>query len=266
MAKRPFFGKRRPQPQGLFLSGRRKPVSGVERIRLTLYLSPEHLDLAEILSNKAGARTIQTFCENLLESSLMAERSRSRIGEAEAKRGKLEGLREIADDPAYLAEWNASTTTPQTPPVYHPGPIVIDFEPSLPAPAPIFIPQRTAHLPVDFPKNPTSAARSILAHSGDDTDEARSFLGYLRQGENPPPSVVDDLVDALGTLDAELRSAQAIDRQLAYALHRIAFESQVLLTDAFPNAFNDSTVHTLRALQEAVDRILSGEDIRYLQG
>ena len=41
------------------------------------------------------------------------------------------------------------------------------------------------------------------------------------------------------------------------------FEGQILHTDAWPGAFDAWTVDTLRAVQEAVDRILSGQDIRY---
>jgi hypothetical protein len=37
----------------------------------------------------------------------------------------------------------------------------------------------------------------------------------------------------------------------------------VLHTDAWPGAFDEWTVDTLRAVQEAVERILSGQDIRY---
>ena len=54
-----------------------------------------------------------------------------------------------------------------------------------------------------------------------------------------------------------------LDRRLAFALHRLAFESQILHTDAWPGAFDAWTVDTLRAVQEAVERILSGQDIRY---
>ena len=47
-------------------------------------------------------------------------------------------------------------------------------------------------------------------------------------------------------------------------LHRLAFEGQVLLTEIPSEASADpATTTTLRRVQEAVDRVLSGEDVRY---
>ena len=66
------------------------------------------------------------------------------------------------------------------------------------------------------------------------------------------------------SLEAEYQGAGTIHRQVAYALHRLALEAQVLQTDAWPGGdFDAWTVDTIRAVQEAVDRVLSGEDIRY---
>ena len=56
-----------------------------------------------------------------------------------------------------------------------------------------------------------------------------------------------------------------LDRQLSYALHRLAMESQVLLTEAWPGVFDRSMVGTIRAVQEMVERILSGRDVRFYQ-
>ena len=50
---------------------------------------------------------------------------------------------------------------------------------------------------------------------------------------------------------------------MAHALHRLALESQVLLTDAWPGAFDGRMIAAIRTVQEAVERILSGQDIRY---
>jgi hypothetical protein len=50
-----------------------------------------------------------------------------------------------------------------------------------------------------------------------------------------------------------------LERRLAHALHRLALESQVLHTDAWPGAFDKWTVDAIRAVQAAVERILSGE-------
>lgn len=44
----------------------------------------------------------------------------------------------------------------------------------------------------------------------------------------------------------------------------MAFEGQILLTDAFPGLAGDTTtLEILRMVQEGADRVLSGEDIRY---
>ena len=85
----------------------------------------------------------------------------------------------------------------------------------------------------------------------------------MRRGESVSMAGVSELAHALQSLEEELRGAQTIDRALAYALHRLAFESQILHTDAWPGTFDDWTVETLRAVQEYVDRILSVQDIRY---
>ena len=103
---------RRPlwkRPYTSFRHGdRARPDLGNEPQRLTLYLPGRMLDLAEILCNRAGALTVQLFCEDLLTRTLEAERSIGRVAEAEEKHGPFEGLNEVTDDLEYLAEWNAS--------------------------------------------------------------------------------------------------------------------------------------------------------------
>ncbi len=89
------------------------------------------------------------------------------------------------------------------------------------------------------------------------------FLPCLRRGEAVPPIRVSELTRALGELEEELRGAELLDRRTAHALHRLALESQVLLTDAWPGVFDDNAVAAIRTIQEAVERILSGADIRY---
>lgn len=82
-----------------------------------------------------------------------------------------------------------------------------------------------------------------------------------------PSDVADQLIGALRDLESRLQHAANLDRKLAYSLHRLAFEGQVLLTDSPTPAANDpATVERLRRVQEAVDRVLSGEDIRYYDG
>jgi hypothetical protein len=94
-------------------------------------------------------------------------------------------------------------------------------------------------------------------------EDPQAFLPSLRRGDPVPPSEVAELAQALHDLEMEFRDCPAMDRRLTFALHRLAFESQILYTDAWPGSFDVWTVDMLRAVQEAVERILSGQDIRY---
>jgi hypothetical protein len=90
-----------------------------------------------------------------------------------------------------------------------------------------------------------------------------AFLPCLRRGVPVPANKAAELIRALKQLESEHRGAQLIDRRTAHALHRLALESQVLLTDAWPGVFDETMIATIRVVQEAVERILSGQDIRY---
>jgi hypothetical protein len=108
-----------------------------------------------------------------------------------------------------------------------------------------------------------SSPQEILArHVGSGTDD-HGFLPCLRRGEPVPAAKVAELNRALSGLEQAFRGSAAIDRRVAHALHRLALESQVLLTDAWPGAFDERVIADIRTVQEAVERILSGEDIRY---
>jgi hypothetical protein len=95
-------------------------------------------------------------------------------------------------------------------------------------------------------------------------DDPLGFLACLRRGEPAPAAELGELAQALNSLDLELRDAPFLDRRLTFALHRLAFESQILHTDAWPGVFDHWTVDMLHAVQESVERILSGRDVRYL--
>ena len=65
---------------------------------------------------------------------------------------------------------------------------------------------------------------------------------------------VAELAQALHDLENATQSTPTMDRRLAFALHRLAFESQILHTDAWPGAFDAWTVDVLRAgLRERAD-------------
>jgi hypothetical protein len=307
VAKRPRFSRWRRLPP-VFRSGEHRPVgTGNEQDRIILYLPTRILDLAEKLAEKAGMPAIQDYCARLLARAIESEQVQQKVAEFEAKRGPLKGLKEIADDPDYLAEWQARSEVRPEPPsagaaaaglpaggTTRLGPIetvtldlalaeggdpvreppsdaearAVDEQapaveppaaPLEPAPGPVrsLVHQPTVRLPGD-----RTAVEVVWRHVGMGEDD-RAFLPCLRRGAPVPEAKATELIRALHQLELEHRGAEVLDRRLAHALHRLALESQVLLTDAWPGAFDDPMIVTIRTVQEAVERILSGEDIRY---
>ena len=263
VAKRPRFSRWRRLP-GVYRFGEHKwPDPNQEPQRLTLYVTGEILDRAEAQALRLGYETAQEYCTELVVRAVEAERVREHVAEVEAKRGPLEGLHEIADDPEYLAELSGAAASPRDPPPLPPEAPT----PSVQADGIIFPDDAPPH-GTTAPEPPrsdalTPAARVVLRHAGQAEDDPFAFLPCLRRGEPVPPAAVAELGQALHDLEAEHRGAGAMDRRLGFALHRLAFESQILHTDAWPGAFDAWTVEMLRAVQEAVERLLSGQDIRY---
>jgi len=266
---------------------------------------PRILDLAEALAEKAGVSSVQDYCALVLMHGLENQRVQQRVAEFESRRGPLEGLKEIADDPQYLAEWQQrSDAMAETPPSSASNdeaggsnaagpaePVTVDIrfpegEPSSPdSPAepvaselsheppaleppsvrvetssgivPIVTLRPTVHL-----MSERSPSEIVSRHVASAEDEW-GFLPCLRRGEPVPAAKVTELIRALRELEDELRGALVLNRGTAHALYRLALESQVLLTDAWPGAFDDRVIAAIRSVQEAVERILSGQDIRY---
>ncbi len=244
MAKRPRNLWRRPN--GSFRLGQSKPVVGnLDEQRLTLYLPAHVLDWAEDQAQKAGVPTVQQYCARLLLDALLDIRNREQVAEAEARRGAFEGFHAITEDPEYLAEWSASVAPRDRPEIQ-----IVE--------APESTPQADA-----MPPGLSRAAETVLRHAAAGPDDPTGFLAALRRGESVVEAAAQELLQAINALEVEYRDALAIDRRVAYALHRLAFEGQVLHTDAWPGALDEGTVNLLRVVQEAVDRVLSGEDIRY---
>lgn len=242
--KRPLWKR----PYTSFRHGERlRPDVDDEPIRLTLYLPGRVLDLAEKLSNRAKVLTVQLYCERLLTRALEAEWSIGHVAEAEEKHGPFEGLRDVTDDPEYLAEWTASigrrdgaddSANDDAVPVDSSPAIALPPEPTMP---------------------PDPSTEIVIRHAGLAGEDSLCFLPCLRRGDVPPLETVEELGAALVQLDLSLSGATSLDRKLAHALHRLALESQVLHTDAFPGAFDAWTIDAIRAVQAAVERILSGE-------
>ncbi len=118
MAKRPRFSRWRRLP-GVFRTGDHRPTdSGSDLDRIILYIPARILDLAEALAEKAGLPSVQDYCALLLMETLERERVRQKVADFEARRGPLEGLKQIADDPDYLAEWQESSDAKSDGPSY----------------------------------------------------------------------------------------------------------------------------------------------------
>lgn len=268
MARRPKTSRWRRLP-GAYRFYEKKPADpGRDEERISLFLTAETLDRAAELAVALG-RSTQELCAELLTAAIEGERARRRLEDEEARRGTLEGLRAIADDPVYLAEWKAAgrphRVEPSASEAEGEGESAVEdlpwrFQPVAELPAPDdereALPMRTS----DFP-----AVAIVLRHAGCGAeDDPAGLLPSLRRGEAIGPASARELLGALERLESQLAGSLKIDRRLAYALHRLAFEGQVLLTDAWPAGSADAaTVDVLRLVQEGVDRVLSGEDIRY---
>lgn len=271
------------------------PDTNDEVQRLSHYVSWKVLDAAEAQAQRFGFATIQDYCTDLLTRAIDSERIREHVAEVEAKRGTLAGLREIADDPDYLADLSsaniagARTQSPSAVEYPPAAPYEIQFlepDPALPGaglfatfkpqvnpphalqipkPAPATKPLKLENL---RPESPTLsiAEQVVLRHAGQLGDDPSAFLPCLRRGQSVPPAEVAELAQALYQIEREYHGLHAMGRGLTFALHRLAFESQILHTDAWPGTFDVWTVDMLRAVQEAVERILSGQDIRYYTG
>jgi hypothetical protein len=106
-----------------------------------------------------------------------------------------------------------------------------------------------------------SAADVVKRHAGLDFEDHWSFLPCLRRGQAVPASMIDELLESLERLREESGGEAMLDRSIAHSLHRLALESQVLLTEAWPGAFDERMVLAIRSVQEAVERHFSGSAI-----
>ncbi len=249
--KRPRFSRWRRLPSVFRSHEFRGPDPSQDPTRLTLYPPGEMLDRAEAYASRLGFENVQEYCAALLAQGIEDERIREQVAEVEAKRGALEGLHEIADDPEYLEELRSASAIPRRRSADE------DVKPSM-----VSIRLAGSDLGAEAVRN-SDAARVVFRHAAQGSNDPISFLAYLRRGEPVPQSEYAELVQALRELESMVRSERSLDRQLAFALHRLAYESQVLHTDAWPGAFDASMVAMIREVQESVERILSGQDIRY---
>ena len=303
VAKRPRFSRWRRLPGVFRTGDHRPDASGTELDRIILYVPARILDLAEALAEKAGVASIQDYCGLLLMQAIENERVRQKIAgfesqaraarriERDRRRSRLSrrvaeavgregrGRRRAAaaaDAPIFIDDPTRSrgVSIPSRRPL---RPIDSAAEPvrsRAAEPAPEHEPIQVRVVPASdlvppdvlMPMvqlmNDRSAAEILASHVGMDEDEW-GFLPCLRRGEAVPAAKVAELEAALERLEQELRGSESLDRRIAHSLYRLALESQVLLTDAWPGVFDDRVIQAIRTVQEAVERILSDQDIRF---
>lgn len=269
MAKRPRFSRWRRLP-GAYRSGDHAwPNPNDEPQRVSLYLSGQVFDLAAAQAERLGFPDATQYLTDLVLKAVEAERVRQQVAGVEARRGPFEGLQAIAEDPEFLAELQAAGGA-QVPPSVE---VALLSQPA-PGNAPgrdrptntLVVNSRGSegdHSPM-VPESFSQAALVVLRHACQLDNDPNGFLGCLRRGDSVPPVEVAELAQALHQLELEYRGLPSMGRRLTFALHRLAFESQILHTDAWPDIFDVWTVDTVRSVHEAVERILSGMDIRYL--
>lgn len=240
----------RPRLLGSFRTGQDRPANlGNEPQRLVLYLPGSALDEAERQSIGAGAKDLQRYCETVLLRHIEAQQTRNRVRRLEAERGNLEGLRAVSSDPDYLAELSqlrfaSSPAPPPRPAPDNPSPSSPERTGSHPFPLLLSVVERHAGL------SPNSTDPSLAA--------------CLSTGSIPSSSSLAELASTLEALHNHFTSEPHLPRPAAFALHRLALVAQVFITGSWYASTPDPTLlSSLRWIQEAVDRILSGQEIRY---
>lgn len=224
---------------GAFRTGDDRPLPSQELQRLVLYLTVEELEEAQRQAIRTGHGTPQRYAEEIVRREVEANRVAFELAQAEQRHGRLEGLHAVAEDPDYLAEWTASRAVEAATPT----------------------PRASASLTVIEPA-PESVIRRHAGLEGG--EEASCLLPALRAGRWIGEEAAGELLVALRELEEALSGQTMIGRSVSYALHRLAFEGQILASEPWAaGSLDGAAVGTLRRIQEGVDRVLSGQDIRY---
>ena len=219
----------------VFRSGEHKlPDPNQEEQRLTLYLSGTLLDLAEAQATRAGVETIQEYCAALLQGDrgrAVPRSGRRDRGEARADGGaprdrRRPGIPRRVEFPGRPQTCRRRLRRRPFP-CHGPSavargercPVFRSRSPSWRSPRRGAEPARRAW------SCATPGSRATIRWPS-----SRACGGASRPGWPRSPSWPRHF----NQLESEHRGADMIDRRLAYALHRLAFESQVLHTDAWP--------------------------------
>jgi hypothetical protein len=260
---------------------RKIPTHRSEPQRFTLYLPGELLDLAEDLARRAGAPTPQHYCEDLLVRALRLEEIErdSQVGgivasaldslDGYVQEESLDTDRDVILDPAPPINPAPSAradapfrfrVAPALPDHSKDAPPETAAEPTVPTArptdpiAPLAVPSEP------FPSRELPGRSVALRHAALEAPfDARAFLALLRRGQTVGSAQVDELLDALETLVAAFDGGRPLDRELARSLHRLAYEPQVLISEAWPALAHDqATLLAIREVQNSVERIFEG--------
>ena len=195
------------------------------------------LDLAEAQAEQAGFATVQEYCHRSARPRPSRPSAiREQVADIEARRGPLEGLNEIADDPEYLAELSAagphratagSTTVTRPPGRRGPHPVLA-----------IRVEGRARRRPMNRSPRLSRQAISVEPVLSTDTTESLAGVGSCsgtRQsrleddplGVPPLPAAgragaslpeVAELAQALRQLEERVPATAMMDRRLTLAL------------------------------------------------
>lgn len=228
------FSRWRRLPGAHRILERRLPTHAETPQRFTLYLPGRLIEDAEALARLTGSDHAQAYCEDVLSAHI---------------RGEVERLKAEAEPPEPPEDEDVETLAGERAAarLATRGPLVLSLPEEPRAPERLMLPAP--------PAPESDAAASVLRHAGQ--AGPGGFLAALRRGEPPPAADVRELIDALRALSARERHTDTIARPLAHALFRIALESQVLLTDAWPHLADDArTLSSVREIQELAERAL----------
>ena len=261
------------------------PDRNLEPQRLTLYLPGGLLDTAEAQAERAGVETVQEYCADLL-----AARHRGRAGPRAGRRdrGAARAAGRAARDrrrpriprrverPGRCAGRRRPRALPGSnpPPAREPAPerASTAAEPRAGGRHPRGARHRGRTLAPDdaarrWPRPADLRARRpaaevVLRHAGQAGDDPAGVPPVPAAGESVLAEVAE-LAQALQTLEVEYRGTPRSTAGRLRPAPAGASRRRSCTPTPGRARFDDWTVDTLRAVQEAVERILSGQDIRY---
>jgi hypothetical protein len=261
---------------------RKIPTHRAEPQRFTLFLPGDLLDLAEDLARRAGARTPQHYCEDLLARALKLEGAQpdTEVGGIVASAlDALDGFvhSESLDTERDVILEPAAPSGPDPAPGAAGGagaplsPFRLRVQPALPgleeaaggepgSDPPVRTSAPVASVPEPASPGPaaSSPGRDVASRHAalEPPIDPQAFLARLRRGQPVPSALVDELIAGLRVLERRLAGGRMLDRELARALHRLAYEPQVLISEAWPALAHDpETLQCIRRVQEGVERI-----------